>query len=149
MRTRYLSWILILLIGITSPVYAAELTQEQKELIADKVNAAIDCSKDWVAIVDQEHYGESWDRAAKFFQERIPDGQWETTMQQVRYPFGKVMSREVANYQYLTHLPGFPAGDYVVIQFKTSFDKKSDAMETITSMVDSDGQWRVSNYQVN
>lgn len=148
MRLRYLFMMVILLTGFSAPVYAIELTQEQKEAIADKVNAAIDSAKEWVAVVDQEHYSESWDRAAKFFQERVPDSQWETTMDQVRNPLGKVVSREVSNYQYLTHMPGAPAGEYVIIQFKTSFDKKSDGAETITSMIEDDGQWRVSNYQV-
>jgi hypothetical protein len=98
MGLRNLILILSLLIWFTAPVHAVELTQEQKEAIADKVNAAIDSAQEWVAVVDGERYAESWDRAAKFFQERVPDGQWDTTMQQVRYPLGKTVSREVVNY---------------------------------------------------
>ncbi len=48
------------------------------------------------------------------------------------------------NYQ--TSLPGAPDGKYVVIQFKTSFENKKSATETITPMMDNDGKWRVSGY---
>jgi hypothetical protein len=43
-------------------------------------------------------------------------------------------------------LPGAPDGEYVVIQFATSFENKKSAIETVTPMLDSDGEWRVSGY---
>jgi hypothetical protein len=43
-------------------------------------------------------------------------------------------------------LPGAPDGEYVVIQFEASFEKKKAAVETVTPMVDEDGEWRVSGY---
>jgi len=45
-----------------------------------------------------------------------------------------------------TSLPGAPDGDYVVIQFQTSFANKASAVETITPMRDRDGAYRVSGY---
>jgi hypothetical protein len=43
-------------------------------------------------------------------------------------------------------LPGAPDGEYVVIQFKTAFENKKFAIETVTPMLDGDGKWRVSGY---
>ena len=37
-------------------------------------------------------------------------------------------------------------GQYVIIQFKASFENKKSAVETITPMLDQDGTWRVSGY---
>lgn len=48
--------------------------------------------------------------------------------------------------RYRTSVPGAPDGEYVVVQFKTSFDKKAKAIETVTPMKDPDGQWRVAGY---
>jgi hypothetical protein len=45
-------------------------------------------------------------------------------------------------------LPGAPDGEYVVIQYRTSFENKNDAIETVTPMKDTDGTWRVSGYYV-
>ena len=37
-------------------------------------------------------------------------------------------------------------GQNVVIQFKSTFEKKSSAIEAITPMIDEDGKWRMSGY---
>jgi hypothetical protein len=57
-------------------------------------------------------------------------------------------ARELSSKQFLTKLPGAPDGQYVVIQFKTSFANKESAVETITPMLDKDGTWRVSGYYI-
>jgi hypothetical protein len=41
-----------------------------------------------------------------------------------------------------------PDGEYVVIQFEASFENKKSAIETVTPMLDKDGNWRVSGYYV-
>ena len=71
---------------------------------------------------------------------------WEKNIQSIRSNLGKVISREIESATYNTSLPGAPDGEYVVIQFKTKFEKKSHAIETITPMKDKDGSWRVSGY---
>jgi hypothetical protein len=49
---------------------------------------------------------------------------------------------------YVTSLPGAPDREYVVVQFQTSYEKKKDAIESVTPMKDSDGKWRVSGYYI-
>ena len=146
-----LRWIVLGMMLICShilPVAAEELTEEQKEVVSGKINAAIDAAKSWVSIVDNGKYNDSWGNAAQFFKDKVPEDQWETSLRQVREPLGKALSREVANYQYLTNLPGVSKGEYIVIQFKTSFEQKPNSVEIITPMLDSDGQWRVSGYYI-
>ena len=50
--------------------------------------------------------------------------------------------------EYQTSLPGAPDGQYVVIQFKTSFENKRSAVETVTPMFGKDQRWRVSGYYI-
>jgi hypothetical protein len=45
-------------------------------------------------------------------------------------------------------LPGAPDGEYVVIQYETSFEKKAFAIETVTPSFEKDGIWRVSGYYI-
>jgi hypothetical protein len=47
---------------------------------------------------------------------------------------------------YSTTLPGAPDGEYVVIQYQTSFANKKASVETVTPMREKDGRWRVSGY---
>lgn len=56
--------------------------------------------------------------------------------------------REVASAKFTTTLPGAPDGEYVVIQFSTSFDNKQSATEMVVPMKEPDGTWHVSGYYI-
>jgi hypothetical protein len=64
----------------------------------------------------------------------------------VRKPLGSLVSRKLKSAKYTKTLPGAPDGEYVVLQFATSFTNKKEAVETITPMLDKDGKWKVSGY---
>ena len=115
---------------------------------AAKENAAVLAAQHWLAMVDGGEYAHSWDEAAEYFKGAITREQWGQSLQGVRKPLGKVISRKVKSKTYTTSLPGAPDGEYVVIQFETSFEHKKSAVETVTPMIDTDGKWRVSGYYI-
>jgi len=115
---------------------------------AAKENAAVLAAQHWLSMVDGEQYAHSWDEAAVYFKGAVSREQWEQSLQGVRKPLGKVISREVKSKTYMTSLPGAPDGEYVVIQFDASFENKRSAVETVTPMMDTDGKWRVSGYYI-
>jgi hypothetical protein len=102
----------------------------------------------WLAVVDAERYDESWERACAFFKGVVPKDQWVRQIAGVRGPLGSVLSRELASAEYSTKLPGAPDGEYVVIQYRTKFENKASAIETVTPMRDPDGVYRVSGYYI-
>ena len=112
----------------------------------EKEAAAVAAAKTWLALVDEGKYGESWATAAAYFKSAITQEKWEQMLTAVRNPLGRLVSRELSSKTYMQSLPGAPDGEYVVIQFKTAFENKKSAIETITPMLDSDGEWRVSGY---
>ncbi len=112
----------------------------------EKEKAAVAAAEKWVALVDGGKYAESWKEAAEYFKNAVKQGQWEQMARAVRHPLGKLVSRKVKTSAYKTALPGAPDGEYVVITFKTSFENKKTAIETVTPMLDKDGKWRVSGY---
>jgi hypothetical protein len=107
---------------------------------------AVAAADAWLSLVDQNRYSDSWQQAASYFQEAIDVDQWVKSMQTVRKPFGKVLSRKISSKQYTQSLPGAPDGHYVVIQFQSVFELKKGAVETVTPMLDTDGKWKVSGY---
>ena len=115
----------------------------------NKETSAQESAEKWLELVDRSEYGESWSATASYFQNQITQTEWQRTIQGVRQPLGKVLSREVASMQYTTSLPGSPDGEYVVIQYNTSFAHKELAVETVTPMLDRDGKWEVSGYYIN
>jgi hypothetical protein len=112
------------------------------------VDKAVEAAKTWLSLVDEGRYGESWETAAVYFRNAITKQKWEQTLNGVRKPLGRLLSRELKSKMYRKSLPGAPDGEYVVIQFTTSFENKSSAIETVTPMLDEDGNWRVSGYYI-
>jgi hypothetical protein len=109
---------------------------------------AVQAAKIWLALVDAAAYGQSWENAATYFKRAVQKNQWEQMAKAVRDPLGAVVSRALKSATYATSLPGAPDGEYVVIQFSSSFKNKRTAIETVTPMLDKDGHWRVSGYYI-
>jgi hypothetical protein len=114
----------------------------------DKEEAAVAAAEKWLGLVDAGNYKDSWKEASSLFKGSVKEDQWAQAMDSGRKPFGKLISRKVSKTTYMTSLPGAPDGQYVVIQFDTSFENKKAAIETVTPMMDKDGQWRVSGYYI-
>ena len=108
--------------------------------------AAEDSASKWLGLVDAGDYAVSWDQAAQFFKNAVSKEDWRDKIKAVRAPLGKINSRKLKSATYKTTLPGAPDGQYVVIQYDSSFEHKTSAVETVTPMMDKDGQWRVSGY---
>lgn len=138
MKTKQTLSILSLLVVsfACSPGHGSETREEQ----------ATEAAKQWLALVDAGDYEKSWDEAATYFRAAITRERWAATLKGVRSPLGKAQEREVKTRQFATELPGAPDGEYVVIQFATRFDAKANAIETVTPMLNEDGEWRVSGY---
>lgn len=120
------------------PAFAKE-TAEKK---------AVEASRAWLRLIDNGQYARSWETAAEVFKNAVREEQWNQSLNAVRKPLGKLMKRSVVSKQYMTSLPGAPDGEYVVIQYETSFENKKASIETVTPMLDKDGTWRVSGYYI-
>ena len=112
----------------------------------EKVAQAQESAQKWLNLIDNSKYTDSWSEAAQYFQNNVTKEEWEKALQGVRQPWGKMLSRKIKSTQYETSLPGAPDGEYVVIQYNTSFEHKESAIETITPMLEHDGSWKVSGY---
>ncbi|MFQ6104096.1 MAG: DUF4019 domain-containing protein [Candidatus Glassbacteria bacterium] len=109
---------------------------------------AVAAAEEWLNLVDEGKYQESWDGAAKYFQGAVTKEQWESSLNAHRKPLGKLLTRKLKSSEYRTTLPGAPDGEYVVIQFESSFENKKSAIETVTPMLEEEGSWKVSGYYI-
>jgi Protein of unknown function (DUF4019) len=125
-----------LLILFVVPTLAAAKPEDDARRAADE----------WLSLIDAGKYGESWDTAAECFKNAVTQDQWGQSLNAGRKPLGDLVSRKLRDARYTQSLPGAPDGEYVVLQFDTSFTNKKVAIETVTPMLDKDGQWRVSGY---
>jgi hypothetical protein len=107
---------------------------------------AQESSDAWLALVDSGKYAESWKESSSIFKAHVSREQWQSMLHATRDPLGKMMTRKLKTATYTKTLPGAPDGEYVVIQYESSFEHKQSAVETVTPMLDKDGKWRVSGY---
>lgn len=133
-----LSLITLTIFFSTSPLKANDVAEK----------AAIAAAGAWLSLVDEGNYGESWNQAAGLFKNAITKEQWQNTVKAVRGPLGKVMVRKPKSKQYTKTLPGAPDGEYVIIQYETTFENKKSAIETVTPMLDRGGRWKISGYYI-
>lgn len=135
----YLACSVLMLALLMSPWGSAQAQQKPEQLAQPSAEA-------WLALVDSGKYGNSWQEASSLFKAHVTNEQWQSVVGAVRDPLGKVISRKLKSATYTKTLPGAPDGEYVIIQYGTSFEHKQSAVETITPMLDKDGKWRVSGY---
>jgi hypothetical protein len=114
----------------------------------EKKEAAEAVTSSWLKVVDSGAYAQSWEEAASGFKAAVTRPQWEQAMRANRAPLGAVQSRKLLLATYNTQLPGAPDGEYVVLQYDTSFEHKKAAIETVTPTMDKDGKWRISGYYI-
>jgi len=108
--------------------------------------AAVAAADAWLKLVDVGQYDKSWQEAAEFFRNAVSKEDWQKSMEPFRKPLGALVSRTLKSTLYTTTAPGAPDGQYVIIQYDSSFQNKKSAVETVTPMLDKDGKWRVSGY---
>lgn len=134
-RSQLLSAFGLLLLSCT---FAA--AQEKPEQLAQQ------SAESWLALTDGGKYADSWTQAAEAFKAAVTNDQWVSALNTVRTPLGRLVSRKLRSATYTKSLPNVPAGEYVVLQFDTSFEHKQAAVETVTPMLEKDGKWKVSGY---
>ena len=129
----------ILAIAIAVAVSAGRAEDEVDTIPAQ------DAARTWLVAVDAGAYGKSWDISSEIFQKAIKRDDWEKTLVAARTPMGSAGPRKTRVVQYTRNLPNVPEGEYVVIQYETSFENRA-AIETMTPVKEKDGTWRVAGY---
>ncbi len=129
----------LILILLFIPVFV--FSQNKKE-----EKKATKSAKTWLLKIDNGQYLESWDTAAKYFQDIIQADRWSATLNAIRVPLGKLNSRKLNSSDYNVELPGAPDGNYYKLTFDVVYEKKQSATETVILLQGDDGIWRVVSF---
>ena len=130
--------------AVTPAPAAAPGVTPAEEAAAKK--AAEEAARGWLALVDAGKYAESWQQAAAIFRGKVTEAQWVEAVRSVAAQVGKVQGRELARAAYADALPDAP-GTYVILQYRTRFEKLPDALETVSFQRDG-ATWKAAGYFV-
>ena len=112
----------------------------------EKEKAATDAATQWLVLIDSNQYSESWFQASSDFRGAASKEQWIHALDTVRTPLGKLESRKLKSATYTTMLPNVHVGEYVVIQYDTSYEKAAGMTETLVMMREKNGSWKANGY---
>lgn len=140
LRTLALVPALVLAAGSALVAQEAEVSMEAEQ------EAALESANEWLTTVDEGDYEASWALAAGAFQEAVTVDQWTAAVGQARGPYEPFGERTLLGAQYTNELPNAPAGEYVIMQYRTAA-KSGTVIETIACLKEGDA-WKVSGYFV-
>src|SRR3982751_6619804 len=84
-----------------------------------------DRARQWLVLVDDKNYAQSWSEAAKAFQSRQKTDAWAASATAMRAPLGAVASRGLKSID-------LSRNNTAVIRYDTVFARKAAAVETVT-----------------
>lgn len=132
--------IAFLLLGAAAPAFA-QSAPARRAPISAATPAPDDRARQWLVLVDDKNFAQSWKDAGKAFQTRQTVDAWAGDAGTRRVPLGAVASRDLKSID-------LSRNNVAVIRYDTSFARKAAAVETITLTFENDG-WVVTDYAVN
>jgi len=100
-----------------------------------------DRAKQWLVLVDDKNYAQSWSEAGKAFQNRQKTDAWAKDAGTRREPLGAVASRGLKSID-------LSRSNVAVIKYDSVFAHKASAVETVTLSFENGG-WVVTDYSVS
>jgi hypothetical protein len=113
---------------------------------AAKENAGQAAATGWLGLLDRRDWGSAWEHSSGLFRKNVPLASWMDAIPKVREPLGALVERQPVGVVYKTSLPGHPDGDYVSVFFASKYEKKAEVKETVLTVREPDGKWRVTGY---
>jgi hypothetical protein len=130
--------------GIAAVLLATSVPGSTQSVEATEAAQKVDIG--WLGMVDSGDYTGSWKAASEIIRSAVTEDRWTATMNGVRTPLGKMLSRSVKECQYSKTMPGRPDGEYVICGYETKFEHKPESDETVTAVLEKNGVWRVAGY---
>jgi DNA-binding CsgD family transcriptional regulator len=98
----------------------------------------VDVARQWLALLDQSNWEESYRGTGTSFQALNTTQAWAAASESARRPLGAMISRTFLSQE---TLPAPPSG-YEVVKFRTRFANNAETVETVT-LDREGGSWRV------
>jgi hypothetical protein len=111
-----------------------------------RASAVARAARDWLAVVDKGDTKAAHAAAGAKFRNAMPTDAWSAALVKQRSSRGKLVQRALVQTTFDPKLEGAAPGEYVLLLYRASFEKQSDATESLTLEREKDGAWRVVGY---
>jgi hypothetical protein len=139
--------VLLAMVSACSPPSTAEDDDASSSAVTEGLDPAVlEAAEAWLAKVDAGDYQGSWEATGAMFRDEVSAEQWHESMTQVREDMGAVTERRLHEHTLETIMPGVPEGEYMMLEYRSVFEKQPQGAELVVCMKDEDGAWRVIGY---
>lgn len=139
MFTRLVLALLVLCGAATGAL--AQARPISKSTISASAPTPDDRARQWLVLVDDKNYAQSWSEAGKAFQNRQKTDAWAAKAGGERDSLGAVASRDLKSVD-------LSRSNIAVVRYDTVFAHKAQAVETVTLAFEN-GSWAVTDYSVS
>src|SRR4051794_33013059 len=122
------------------PKPGATVGPAKKSTVSASTPAPDDRARQWLVLVDDKNYAQSWTEAGKAFQNRQKVEAWAAAAGMQRAPLGAVASRDLKSID-------LGRANVAIIRYDTVFAHKAAAVGTVTLTFENGG-WAVTDYSV-
>ncbi|MBO9482642.1 DUF4019 domain-containing protein [Salinisphaera sp. G21_0] len=126
-----MKWVTVFLMSVCSTLVYAD--------------SSLETSTEWLTLLDAMAYRDGWNAASPFLQSQVTEYEWATSVQAVRNPLGALTARHLITSTDHHELAAVPDGQYRILTFKSSFENKATAIETVV-LSKGTGQWLPAGY---
>ena len=130
---------ILLLCSAAAPAFS-QAAPARRSIATAAMPAPDDRARQWLVLVDDKNYAQSWSDAAKAFQTRQKADGWASDAGAKRAPLGAVASRGLKSID-------LSRNNICIIRYDTVFARKAAAVETVTLAFENGG-WSVTDYSV-
>jgi len=131
---------LAFLSGAAAPAFS-QPAPARKSTVTAVTPAPDDRARQWLMLIDNKNYAQSWSEAAKVFQNRQTADAWASDAAARRAPLGAVASRDLKSID-------LSRDNTAIIRYDTAFARNAAAVETVT-LIFENGRWSAADYSVS
>lgn len=130
------------LLVMAAPVYGQSGEDE-----AAAEEAAQTAAESWLALIDAEEYGKSWDAAGSLLQTRIAREEWVEKVTHLKERVQNLSDRGLELREYRDSIRHAPRdGPFVLLKYHSAFD--TGRYEELILTYPEEEEWTVGGYQV-
>jgi hypothetical protein len=121
--------------------------QAQTDTHTDEKRAARAAASEWLTMIEERDFEESWEDAAVLFRDRIDRSAWTESGTRMADSVGTPRARTLTDTRYLDSIRRVAAeGPFVALRYRSTF--ASGRFEELLLLAREDDEWKVAGYRV-
>lgn len=136
-------------LAVVSVIFGSLLLASSASEAESDISSARTSATSWLSKLDADQFSECWELLSSDSRKGISRWRWNFQCKMGRFTLGQARSRKEKSAERTTKSPGGHPGEFVLLSYETSSDKKGLITEHVAVQKDHDNHWRVCGYGIS